>query len=63
MPRGGPAADRRPVILRRYLQKVPGARPHLPVGPDASLADFAAIAARYPVFLVVPAANGEEGVS
>jgi F420H(2)-dependent quinone reductase len=51
----------RPVILRRYLQKVPGARPHLPVSPDAPLADFAAIAARYPVFLVVPAANSEEG--
>lgn len=44
----------RPEILRRYLQKVPGGRPHLPVAPDAPLADFAAIAARYPVFEVVP---------
>ncbi len=46
--------EQRPAILRRYLQKVPGARPHLPVGPDAPLADFAAVAARYPVFQVVP---------
>jgi F420H(2)-dependent quinone reductase len=44
----------RPEILRRYLRKVPGGRPHLPVAPDAPLADFAAIAARYPVFQVVP---------
>ena len=46
--------DERPAILRRYLQKVPGARPHMPVGPDAPAADLAAIASRYPVFLVVP---------
>ena len=60
------------MILRRYLQKVPGARPHMPVRPDAPLADFEAIAARYPVFLVVPrtarpdgrpGANPEEDVS
>jgi deazaflavin-dependent oxidoreductase (nitroreductase family) len=44
----------RPEILRRYLRKVPGARPHMAVSPDAPLADFAAIAARYPVFQVVP---------
>jgi deazaflavin-dependent oxidoreductase (nitroreductase family) len=55
-----PAAER-PAILRRYLQKVPGARPHIPLSPDAAEADFAAIAARYPVFLVVP--DYKEGVS
>ena len=48
-----PEAER-PAILRRYLLKVPGARPHFPVRPDAPMADFAAIAPRYPVFLVVP---------
>jgi hypothetical protein len=48
-----PEAER-PAILRRYLQKVPGARPHIPLPPDAPEADFAAIAPRYPVFLVVP---------
>jgi len=49
-----PEAER-PVILRRYLQKVPGARPHMPVGPHAPTADLVAIASRYPVFQVVPA--------
>lgn len=46
-----PAGERAP-ILRRYLQKVPGARPHIPVDPHAPLAEFAAIAARYPAFRV-----------
>jgi len=46
--------SQRPQILRRYLQTVPGGRPHLPVGPDALLADFEAIAEDYLVFLVVP---------
>ena len=41
-------------ILKRYLRKVPGARPHIPVDPDAPLAEFAAIAARYPAFRVEP---------
>jgi deazaflavin-dependent oxidoreductase (nitroreductase family) len=44
----------RPPVLKRYLQKVPGARPHFPVSPDAGIAGFAAIAGRYPVFLVTP---------
>lgn len=48
-----PVADRAPV-LRRYLETVPGARPHIPVDRHAPLADFAAIAPRYPVFLVEP---------
>lgn len=47
-------AEERPPILRRYLQKVPGARPHVPVDRHAPLAEFQAIAARYPVFLVMP---------
>ncbi len=46
-----PSGERAP-ILRRYLQKAPGARPHIPVGPKAPLEAFAAIACRYPVFLV-----------
>ena len=46
-----PVAERAPII-RRYLQKVPGARPHIPVGRHAATADFEAIAPRYPVFLV-----------
>ncbi len=52
-----PAGDRAPVI-RRYLDTVPGARPHIPVSRDAALADVDAIAPRYPVFLVVPQNSG-----
>ncbi len=48
-----PAAER-PPIIRRYLQTVPGARPHVPVGRDAATAEFEAISSRYPVFLIVP---------
>lgn len=48
-----PVGDR-PPVLKRYLQKVPGARPHIPVSRAADITDFAAIAARYPVFLVTP---------
>ncbi|WP_422392112.1 nitroreductase/quinone reductase family protein [Nakamurella antarctica] len=44
--------DERAPILRRYLQKVPGARPHMPVRPGAPLAEFELIASDYPVFRV-----------
>ncbi|MEH1057368.1 nitroreductase/quinone reductase family protein [Micromonospora sp. CPCC 206171] len=43
---------RRAPILRRYLALAPGARPHLPVDRRAPLAQFAAVAAGYPVFRV-----------
>ncbi len=48
-----PIEERAPV-LRRYLIKVPGGRPHIPVDRDASPAELRAIAARYPIFHVVP---------
>ena len=51
-----PGAER-PAIIRRYLQKVPGGRPHIPVSPGAPLPDFEAVAARYPVFRVIPGAG------
>jgi len=44
----------RPPIIQRYLEQVPGARPHVPVDRRAPLADFEAIAPRYPVFRVEP---------
>jgi deazaflavin-dependent oxidoreductase (nitroreductase family) len=44
--------DERAPILKRYVEKVPGARPHLPVDKRAPLTEFEAIAARYPVFRV-----------
>jgi deazaflavin-dependent oxidoreductase (nitroreductase family) len=49
-----PAQERAPV-LKAYLRRAPGARPHVPVSKDAPLADFEAIAAQIPVFRVVPA--------
>jgi hypothetical protein len=45
-------ADRRAPILKVYLQRAPGARPHVPVDKDAPLAAFEPIAAAYPVFRV-----------
>jgi hypothetical protein len=46
-----PVARRAPV-LKAYLRIAPGARPHIPVDKDASLEEFAAIAAQFPVFRV-----------
>ena len=45
-------ADQRASILRAYLQRAPGARPHVPVNKDATLAEFEKIAAAFPVFRV-----------
>jgi hypothetical protein len=44
--------ERRAPILQEYLRRAPGARPHLPIHKDAPLAEFAAAAARIPVFRV-----------
>ncbi len=48
----------RPPIIKRFVEQVPGARPHVPVDRHAPVADFAAIAPRYPAFLVVPVKPG-----
>lgn len=47
-------ADRRAPVLKRYLQRAPGARPHLPIDKDAALAEFARVSPQFPVFRVVP---------
>jgi F420H(2)-dependent quinone reductase len=47
------AEDRRAAVLKAYLHRAPGARPHVPVGKDAPLSEFAQIAAHFPVFRVV----------
>jgi hypothetical protein len=47
--------ERRAPVLKAYLQRAPGARPHVPVDKDAPLEDFEAIASDRPVFRVVPA--------
>jgi deazaflavin-dependent oxidoreductase (nitroreductase family) len=44
-------------ILQRYVEKVPGGRPHIPVPKGSPVAEFQAIADRYPVFLVTPNAD------
>ncbi len=49
------ALNQRAPILKRYLQRAPGARPHIPVDKDAPLAAFELIASQFPVFRVVPA--------
>ncbi len=45
--------SRRAPILKAYLQRAPGARPHFDLSRDAPLAEFAKVAARYPVFRIV----------
>jgi hypothetical protein len=45
--------DQRAPILKAYLQRAPGARPHVPVNKDAPIAEFAKVAAAFPVFHVV----------
>jgi len=47
------ATEQRAPILRAYLQRASGARSHMPVPKDAALAEFAKIAAAFPVFRVV----------
>jgi hypothetical protein len=46
--------EQRAPILKDYLQRAPGARPHFPVNKDAPLKDFEAIAALFPVFRIIP---------
>jgi len=46
-----PIDDRGP-ILRRYVQKVPGGRPHIPVPVSAPVSEFEDVASQYPVFAV-----------
>ncbi|HEX6816978.1 MAG TPA: hypothetical protein VF120_01280 [Ktedonobacterales bacterium] len=46
--------DQRAPILKAYLKRAPGARPHIPVDKDAPLASFEPIAGAYPVFRVAP---------
>jgi len=47
------AVEARAPIIKAYLQRAPGAQPHIPVSKDAPLAEFEKIAAAYPVFRVI----------
>jgi len=51
-----PPADR-PPILKEYLVRAVGGRPHIPVDPDAQLEDFERIAPDFPVFRLEPAGS------
>jgi deazaflavin-dependent oxidoreductase (nitroreductase family) len=53
------SAEQRAPILRAYLRRAPGARPHMPVSKDAPLADFEQIAPAYPVFRVLSPTSDE----
>jgi hypothetical protein len=53
-------AERRAPVLKVYLKRAPGARPHLPVHKDAPLSDFEQVAAQFPVFRVVAANSDRE---
>ncbi|HEY7141414.1 MAG TPA: nitroreductase/quinone reductase family protein [Methylomirabilota bacterium] len=52
-----PVEERAPV-LKAYLQRAPGARPHIAVDKDALLEEFRGIAAGIPVFRVLPPDGG-----
>ena len=47
-------ANQRAPVLKAYLKRAPGARPHLPVDKDAPLSKFEQISSQFPVFRVVP---------
>jgi deazaflavin-dependent oxidoreductase (nitroreductase family) len=47
------APEKRARVLKAYLQRAPGARPHFPIDKDAPLEAFEAIAGEFPVFRVV----------
>ena len=51
--------DDRAPILRRYLDRAPGGRPHFPVDRRAPIEEFEAIAAHYPVFRITPEGSAE----
>ena len=45
-------------ILKAYLKRAPGGRPHVPIDKDAPLAEFEKVAASFPVFRVAPRTKG-----
>src|SRR6185295_9656671 len=46
------AADQRAPVLKAYLKRAPGARPHLPIHEDAPLSEFEQVSTQFPVFRV-----------
>jgi deazaflavin-dependent oxidoreductase (nitroreductase family) len=56
-------AEQRAPILKAYLQRAPGARPHVPVNKDGPLVEFEQIATAFPVFRVVKDVHAYSGRS
>lgn len=56
-----PPGERAPII-KRYLEKVPGGRPHIPVDRHAPVAEFETVSSRTPVFQVVPPPRPHDAV-
>ena len=52
------AVSERPPILRAYLKRAPGARPHFDIPVDAPIEEFARIAPRVPVFRILSSSLG-----
>ena len=46
--------EERALVIRRYVEIVPGGRPHIAVDRHEPVEAFEAIASKYPVFQVVP---------
>ena len=44
--------EKRAPVIKAYVKRAPGGRPHIPVPPDAPVEEFEAIAGRYPVFRI-----------
>lgn len=45
--------EQRAPIIKAYLQRAPGGRPHIPVSKDAPLTEFETHAAAFPVFKII----------
>ena len=54
-------AEQRAPILKAYLRRAPGARPHVPVNKDAPMAEFEKVATAFPVFQVVKDVQANPG--
>lgn len=50
--------NQRAPVLKVYLKRAPGARPHIPVHKDAPLSEFEQVVTRFPVFRVVCEVGG-----
>jgi deazaflavin-dependent oxidoreductase (nitroreductase family) len=48
------SAEQRAHVLKRYVDRAPGARPHIPIDRRQDVSAFETIAARYPVFRIEP---------